>query len=88
MLVSVLKFYKLTCLYSNKVFSGELENNGKVHPKEQSSSVLKGNKLGIIIPFRERFDELMEFVPHIHLFLKNQDISHEIFVINQVTTLV
>lgn len=70
------------------MFSGELENNGKILPKEQKSVLLKGNKLGIIIPFRDRFDELMEFVPHIHLFLKNQDIIHEIFVINQVTILV
>lgn len=52
--------------------------------KEQASTILKSNKLGIVIPFRERFDELLEFVPHIHSFLKNQNILHEIFVLNQV----
>lgn len=62
---------------------GELENGGSTQLKEQVSS-LKSNKLGIIIPFRERFDELLEFVPHIHSFLENQNIQHEIFVINQV----
>jgi len=50
--------------------------------------MFKGNKLGIIIPFRERFDELLEFVPHIHSFLKNQDVLHEIFVVNQVIKLI
>lgn len=49
--------------------------------------MFKGNKLGIIIPFKERFDELLEFVPHINSFLKNQDVLHEIFVINQVIKL-
>lgn len=62
---------------------GELENGGNVRLKEQAS-LLKTNKLGIVIPFRERFDELLEFVPHIHSFLENQNVLHEIFVINQV----
>jgi len=66
-------------------FIGELENGGNIRLREQASTMLKGNnKLGIVIPFRERFDELLEFVPHIHSFLKNQDVLHEIFVINQV----
>lgn len=65
-----------------------MENGGNVRQKIQVKyAALKGDKLGIVIPFRERFDELLEFVPHIHLFLKNQDVLHEIFVINQVITL-
>lgn len=63
---------------------GELENGGSIQLKRQTTTISKINKLGIIIPFRERFDELLEFVPHIHIFLKNQDVLHEIFVINQV----
>lgn len=69
-------------------FIGELENGGSIRLKEQASSVFKGNKLGIIVPFRERFDELLEFVPHIHSFLKNQNVLHEIFIINQVIILI
>jgi len=46
--------------------------------------MLKSNRLGIIIPYKDRFEELLEFVPHINLFLNNQDVLHEIFVINQV----
>lgn len=29
-----------------------------------------GHKLAIIVPFRDRFDELMEFAPAMHAFLK------------------
>jgi len=64
--------------------SGELENGGYVQMREQASTMLKSNKLGIIIPYKDRFDELLEFVPHIDTFLNDQHVLHEIFVINQV----
>jgi xylosylprotein 4-beta-galactosyltransferase len=41
-------------------------------------------KLAIVVPFRDRFDELLEFVPHISKFLVRKGISFKIFVINQV----
>ena len=40
--------------------------------------------LGLVVPFRDRFEELMEFAPHIHSFLTAQNVKHKIFVINQV----
>ena len=43
--------------------------------------------LCILIPFRERFEELNEFVPTISEFLSRQSVPHAIFVINQVDTL-
>uniref|UniRef100_A0A1B6JX31 Beta-1,4-N-acetylgalactosaminyltransferase n=2 Tax=Homalodisca liturata TaxID=320908 RepID=A0A1B6JX31_9HEMI len=42
------------------------------------------HKLGIVVPFRERFEELLEFAPHIHDFLNKQSINHKIYIINQV----
>ncbi|XP_059151192.1 beta-1,4-galactosyltransferase 7-like [Physella acuta] len=42
------------------------------------------HSLCIIIPFRNRFEELLEFAPHIHEFLKKQDIKHKIVVVNQL----
>lgn len=45
------------------------------------------HKLAIIVPFRDRFEELMEFVPHMHSFLTNASINHHIYVINQVDSL-
>ena len=43
-----------------------------------------GHKLCILVPFRDRFEELLEFAPYIHKFLHNQNVHHKIYVINQV----
>lgn len=45
------------------------------------------HKLGVIVPFRERFEELLEFAPHIHDFISKQGINHKIYIINQVISL-
>ncbi|XP_069755374.1 beta-1,4-galactosyltransferase 7 isoform X2 [Narcine bancroftii] len=42
------------------------------------------HKIAIIVPFRERFEELLSFVPYMHTFLKKKKIRHKILVINQV----
>ncbi|XP_043925373.1 beta-1,4-galactosyltransferase 7 isoform X2 [Protopterus annectens] len=42
------------------------------------------HKLAVVVPFRERFEELQEFVPYIHSFLNRKKIRHRIVVINQV----
>ncbi|XP_049809933.1 beta-1,4-galactosyltransferase 7 [Schistocerca nitens] len=42
------------------------------------------HKLAVLVPFRDRFDELLEFAPHMHKFLKRQNINHQIFVLNQI----
>ncbi|MGH0155903.1 UNVERIFIED_CONTAM: hypothetical protein FKN15_030115 [Acipenser sinensis] len=42
------------------------------------------HKLALLIPFRERFEELMVFVPYMHSFLNKLKVRHKIFVINQV----
>jgi xylosylprotein 4-beta-galactosyltransferase len=36
------------------------------------------------VPFRERFEELLEFVPHMYQFLSRQKLRHQIWIINQV----
>jgi xylosylprotein 4-beta-galactosyltransferase len=55
-----------------KYFNSLIKNDGN------------GRKLAVIIPFRDRFEELLEFVPHMEDFLNNQDIPHHFFVINQI----
>ncbi|MEE6479887.1 hypothetical protein FKM82_012405 [Ascaphus truei] len=42
------------------------------------------HRLAVLIPFRERFEELLSFVPHMHQYLSEKKILHHIFVINQV----
>ena len=50
-------------------------------------SIEKDHFLCLIIPFRDRFEELNEFVPMISEFLNKKSIAHAIFVVNQIDTL-
>lgn len=42
------------------------------------------HKMAVLVPFRDRFDELMQFVPRISDFLRRSCVHFEIFVLNQV----
>ncbi|KAH8315195.1 hypothetical protein KR074_005484 [Drosophila pseudoananassae] len=44
----------------------------------------RDHKMALLVPFRDRFEELLQFVPHITKFLKRQNVAHHIFVLNQV----
>ncbi|KAL5274194.1 B4GALT7 family protein [Megaselia abdita] len=62
--------------------------NSNVFPEPEDKILFKSvakyeHNLAIIVPFRDRFDELLEFGPHITKFLRKQNISHHIFIVNQ-----
>lgn len=42
------------------------------------------HRLAILVPFRDRFDELLIFAPHMQKFLAKQNLDYHIFVLNQV----
>ena len=42
------------------------------------------HQLGIVVPYRDRFEELLEFAPHMHSFLNAKKVRHKIFIVNQV----
>lgn len=42
------------------------------------------HRLAVLVPFRNRFEELLVFAPYIHKFLNAQGVDHQIFVLNQV----
>ncbi|NWQ60606.1 B4GT7 galactosyltransferase, partial [Neopipo cinnamomea] len=42
------------------------------------------HRLALLVPFRERFEELLAFVPYMHRFLSKKKIRHHIFILNQV----
>lgn len=42
------------------------------------------HRLAVLVPFRERFEELLVFVPHMHRFLSRKKVPHHIYVLNQV----
>ena len=50
---------------------------------DHRSSISK-HKLAIVVPFRDRFDELLLFVPHISKYLMAKSIDFKIYIINQV----
>ncbi|XP_068625602.1 beta-1,4-galactosyltransferase 7 [Battus philenor] len=64
-----------------------IQNEQEALPKpirfEISSQRQYKKKLAIIVPFRDRFEELLEFVPHMYKFLNKQNIFFNIFIIQQ-----
>lgn len=42
------------------------------------------HKLGLVVPYRDRFEEMLEFVPHMHSYLNAKKVRHKIFIVNQV----
>lgn len=42
------------------------------------------HRLAVLVPFRDRFDEMLVFAPHVHDFLNHQEINHDIFLLHQV----
>jgi xylosylprotein 4-beta-galactosyltransferase len=54
---------------------------------EQSGKRGAEHHLCILVPFRDRWEELLEFAPHMQRFLADQQISFEIWVLNQADEL-
>lgn len=52
-------------------------------PALQAEELWEPHHLAVVVPFRNRYEEMMEFVPHIHQFLTRQRVRHQIWVINQ-----
>lgn len=48
---------------------------------EKKNSV--NHTLAIIVPFRDRFTNLLFFLPHMHNYLNRKGISHTFYIINQ-----
>ncbi|XP_037117676.1 beta-1,4-galactosyltransferase 7 isoform X1 [Syngnathus acus] len=51
---------------------------------QRDESTWGPHKMALLVPFRERFDELLVFVPFMHSFLNKKKIAHQILIINQV----
>ena len=39
------------------------------------------HQLGVVVPYRDRFEELLEFVPHMHSYLNAKKVKHKIFIV-------
>lgn len=75
---------KLTRNLADKILS---KSHGNDKLNEQLPQTYIKPKLAILVPFRDRFDELLQFAPHMQSFLNQQNIPHHIFVLNQVDRL-
>ncbi|CAL8097885.1 unnamed protein product [Calicophoron daubneyi] len=42
------------------------------------------HRLAVLVPFRDRFTELQQFLPHLDRFLTDQNVVHTFYIINQV----
>ncbi|XP_077296932.1 beta-1,4-galactosyltransferase 7 [Arctopsyche grandis] len=42
------------------------------------------HRLAVLVPFRDRFDELMIFAPYMNKYLRQQRINFDIYIVNQV----
>lgn len=45
------------------------------------------HKMAVIVPFRDRLEELLEFAPYVHNYLTKKKVRHKIFIVNQVDNL-
>ncbi|KAK6622496.1 hypothetical protein RUM44_002308 [Polyplax serrata] len=52
--------------------------------QETNNLITFNHKLALLVPFRDRFNELLKFAPHMTRFLRQQSINHEIYILNQV----
>ncbi|XP_060527909.1 beta-1,4-galactosyltransferase 7 [Cylas formicarius] len=53
-------------------------------PAHEETDSVGHHKLAVLVPFRERFEELLIFAPYMKDFLNGQNINHRVFILNQI----
>ncbi|CAH1155902.1 unnamed protein product [Phaedon cochleariae] len=56
----------------------------EIIPKSRKRLLTYKHRLAVLVPYRERFEELLEFAPFMCKFLNNQKINYDIYILNQV----
>lgn len=59
-------------------------NSFKQEANNEKTPQKSSHRLAILVPFRDRFEELLIFAPHMQKFLDKQNINYHIFILNQV----
>jgi xylosylprotein 4-beta-galactosyltransferase len=92
--LNILHFFKIRvsnltddCRCSRKDTGETIEHHLKGHIYNAKSGVPSDHKLAVLVPFRDRFEELLAFAPYLHDFLNKQEINHHIYILNQVHVL-
>lgn len=70
-------------IFSERAVCDHIQKTNHVRntPKKVTSDP---HRLAVLVPFRDRFEELLIFIPYIHKFLGDQNVNHDIFILNQV----
>lgn len=66
---------------------GDASSGSQPKAAEQAGAEPPEHHLCILVPFRDRWEELLVFVPHMKHFLADQQVSHEIWILNQADEL-
>ncbi|CAD7084637.1 unnamed protein product [Hermetia illucens] len=66
-------------VHGSPFYKDSFKDDGNAIPRSKD-----GHRLAILVPFRERFEELLQFAPHMKRFLASQDVDYKIFILNQV----
>ncbi|CAH1734188.1 unnamed protein product [Chironomus riparius] len=69
---------------SHNSIHNDVQNKKYYNSIINSLNIGNKKKLAIVVPFRDRFDELLEFAPHMNKFLTEQGVPHHIFIVNQI----
>ncbi|XP_064630880.1 beta-1,4-galactosyltransferase 7-like [Lineus longissimus] len=86
LIIFIISCVFLVCLIAHDAC--DIEKEPQIHREWSTKNVEDHpewgeHKLAIIVPFRDRFDELLEFVPHMQKYLTKKKVRHKIYVINQ-----
>jgi xylosylprotein 4-beta-galactosyltransferase len=72
------------CRCPNKSPAKIIERHVKSIIYDAHSRIPSAHKLAVLVPYRDRFEELLAFAPYLHNFLNKQEVSHRIYILNQV----
>lgn len=76
--------YIYTILFSDQCNCSGPVNQIKYTTPSRKKLISTEHKLAILVPYRNRFEELLDFVPYMNNFLSNQRINFDIIVLNQI----
>lgn len=83
-LITIFLSYKLLTIEQCHQKSDIIKYETTNHRMQRLSSKYR---LAVLVPFRNRFEELLQFAPYMHKFLSDQEVDHHIFVLNQIDSL-
>ncbi|CAI5444611.1 unnamed protein product [Caenorhabditis angaria] len=86
--ILVLFIFSYLLLLVSEEFRDTLFDEEYVDPRPQSRiSPKQSHKLCVIIPYRDRFEELKQFAPYMKDFLDKQKVEHHLIAVNQTDDL-